>query len=393
MVSSFNQDRIRQIFRQNLSLAEKLKETIHAHAREIKTRENVESIKIMNFCGTHEWTTTRYGIRSLLPPYLDLVAGPGCPVCVTPAHYVEAAIKLAMEGVRVYTYGDVLKLRGPSSGYPSSLEEAKSCGGEVKVVYSYLDAVADAGKSGRDSVFFAIGFETTAPSYALSFKEGLVPENLKFLNAIRLTPPAMKYTIKLHQNRGLLPIRGIIAPGHVSAITGASAWDFLPKEHHLPTVVAGFEPIDVLMAVAQLLLMIKEKRAETRIEYKRLVKWEGNLYAKDAIESVFEKTDALWRGLGTIPQSGLRLKGEFFDRFDAIRYFGLPELKLKSNVPDGTGDDLPAGCRCGEVVVGISKPVECPMFMKGCSPTKPWGPCMVSSEGTCNVWARQGRGG
>ncbi|MEM4201735.1 MAG: hydrogenase formation protein HypD [Candidatus Hadarchaeum sp.] len=382
-----------ELFRNNLILATKIKEKIYKLCEDIVDKEKNDIIKLMNFCGTHEWATTRYGIRSLLPPHLDMVAGPGCPVCVTPAHYVEAAVKLALEGVRVYTYGDVLKLRGPSSAYPSSLEEAKSCGGEVKVVYSYLDAVADARKSGRDSVFFAIGFETTTPSYALSFKEELVPENLKFLNAIRLTPPAMKYTIKLHQDRGLLPIRGIIAPGHVSAIIGASAWDFLPKEHHLPTVVAGFEPIDVLMAVAQLLLMIKENHAETRIEYRRLVKWEGNLYAKDAIDYVFEKTDALWRGLGTIPQSGLRLKGELFERFDAVRYFGLPEPKLKVNGNVGTDDDLPAECKCGEVVVGISKPVECPMFMKSCSPTKPWGPCMVSSEGTCNVWARQGRGG
>lgn len=392
MVSTLNQNQIRYVFRQNLPLAEKLKEAIHSHAQEIKTRENVESIKIMNFCGTHEWTTTRYGIRSLLPPYLDMVAGPGCPVCVTPAPYVEAAVKLALEGVRVYTYGDVLKLRGPSSGYPSSLEEARSCGGEVRVVYSYLDAVAEARKSGKDSVFFAIGFETTAPSYALSFREGLVPENLKFLNALRLTPPAMRYTIKLHHDRGLLPIRGIIAPGHVSAIIGASAWNFLPEEYRLPTVVAGFEPIDVLMAVAQILLMIREKRAETKIEYKRLVRWEGNAYAKDAIELIFEKTDAVWRGLGTIPQSGLRLKGELFDRFDALKYFGIPEPKLKTNGHTGSGNDLPAGCKCGEVVVGISKPVECAMFMKGCSPARPWGPCMVSSEGTCNVWARHGRG-
>ncbi|MGC8817231.1 MAG: hydrogenase formation protein HypD [Candidatus Hadarchaeum sp.] len=393
MVAALDQDQIREVFRQNLALADKLKVTINEHAEEIKDRENVETIKIMNFCGTHEWTTTRYGIRSLLPPFLDLVAGPGCPVCVTPASYVDAAVKLALEGVRIYTYGDVLKLRGSSLSYPANLEEAKSCGGEVRVVYSYLDAISEARRTGRESVFFAIGFETTVPSYALSFRAGLVPENLKFLNAIRLTPPAMKYTIKVHQDRGLLPIRGIIAPGHVSAIIGASAWDFLPREHHLPTVVAGFEPIDVLMAVAQILLMLKEKRAETRIEYKRLVRWEGNVYAKDAIASIFERTDAVWRGLGTIPQSGLRLKGELFEKFDALKCFGIPETRFETDLQAKTGDDLPSGCKCGEVVVGISKPVDCPLFMKGCSPAKPWGPCMVSSEGTCNVWARQGAGG
>jgi hydrogenase expression/formation protein HypD len=388
MLPAFDQDRIRQVFRENLSLATRLRETIEKCAEEIRKRESCELIKIMNFCGTHEWTTTRYGIRSLLPHFLDLVAGPGCPVCVTPAHYVEAAVKLALEGIRVYTYGDVLKLRGPGPSYPASLEEAKACGGEVRVVYSYLDAIADARKHGRESVFFAIGFETTAPSYALPFRENMVPENLKFLNAIRLTPPAMKYTIKLYQERGLLPIRGVLAPGHVSAIIGASAWDFLPKEHGLPTVVAGFEPIDVMLAVAQILLMIRENKPETKIEYRRLVRWEGNQYAIKAIEEVFEKTDAVWRGLGLMPRSGLRLRGELFDKFDAMKCFGISEAGTTGH--DSSGSEIPSGCKCGEVVVGISKPVDCPMFLKGCSPAKPWGPCMVSSEGTCNVWARQG---
>lgn len=380
------QSKIKQIFRQNLPLALKLKGTIWKLVEAIKERENCEMIKIMNFCGTHEWTTTRYGIRDLLPPFLEIIAGPGCPVCVTPAHYVDAAVKLAEEGVRVYTYGDVMRLRSVGPKRTASLEEVKTGGGDVKLVYSFLDAVKEADLQKKESVFFGIGFETTVPSYALAFSDGLVPENLKFLSALRLTPPAMKHTIKLHRGHGLLPIRGVIAPGHVSAIVGASAWDFLPKEYRLPTVVAGFEPIDVLLATARMLSMIKEDRPETEIEYKRLVSWEGNAYAMNAINKTFEKVDAAWRGMGLIQESGLQLREEFYEKYDALKNFGLSDY---SDSAATLKKDLPENCRCGEVVVGMTKPTGCPMFMKSCTPMKPWGPCMVSAEGTCNVWARQ----
>ena len=379
---------LRQVFRENLPLALDLKNTIWKYSAAIREREKCDSIKIMNFCGTHEWTTTRYGLRDLLPPFLELVAGPGCPVCVTPAYYVDVVLKLALEGVRAYTYGDSLRLPSIKSSYPASLEEARASGGDVRVVYSFLDAVKESRSQDKESVFFAIGFETTAPSYSLAFEEGMVPVNLKFISAVRLTPPAMKHTIKLYQERGLLPIRGVIAPGHVSTITGASAWEFLPREHGLPTVVAGFEPIDVLMAVAQLLLMLKNNRAEIEIEYKRVVSWEGNTYAKKLMDQVFEKANAAWRGLGFIPSSGLKLRDEFFQKYDAMTNFGVPDL-----TPKEFKHDLAPGCRCGEVVVGVAKPTDCSLFMKKCSPMKPWGPCMVSYEGTCNIWARySGRG-
>lgn len=382
-------DILKKTFRENRPLALELKRLIWKYATEIKEQEKCEQIKIMNFCGTHEWTTTHYGLRDLLPPFLDLVAGPGCPVCVVPAYYVDVAIKLAQKGVRIYTYGDSLKLRSASPNAPGSLQEAKANGADVRVVYSFLDAMKDSHAHGKESVFFAIGFETTAPSYALALKERMVPENLKLLNVGRLTPPAMRYTIKLYQERGLLPIRGIIAPGHVSAVVGAAEWEFLPKEHGLPTVVAGFEPADVLMAVAQILLMIKNKKPGIGIEYKRLVRWEGNEYAKKLIDGVFEKADAAWRGIGFIPLSGLKLNGEFFEKHDAMRHFGVPDL-----TPGARWEhDLPSKCRCGEVVVGIAKPADCPLFMNGCSPESPWGPCMVSSEGACNVWARYREGG
>ena len=375
---------MRRIFRHNLPLAQNLKRTIWKYTNAICEREKCEVIKIMNFCGTHEWTTTRYGLRSLLPPSLELVAGPGCPVCVTPAYYVDVAVKLALEGVRIYTYGDSFRLPSARSSYPSSLEEAKTAGGDVKVVYSFLDAVRDARSQGQESIFFGIGFETTAPSYALAFTREKVPENLKFLSVVRLTPPSMKYTVKLYQERGLLPIRGVIAPGHVSTITGAVEWEFLPKEHGLSTVVTGFEPIDVLMAVAQILSMLKANRPAIEIEYKRLVKWEGNVYAKRMISEVFERVYAAWRGIGFIPTSGLKLGQGFFEKYDALVYFSVPDL-----IPGVTWEhDLPPGCRCGDVIVGIAKPTDCTLFMRSCFPTKPWGACMVAAEGACNVWAR-----
>jgi len=233
------------------------------------------------------------------------------------------------------------------------------------------------------------------PSYALTIKEGMVPENLKLLSAARLTPPAMRYTLKLYQDRGLHPIDGVIAPGHVSTIIGAAAWNFLPLEYALPTVVTGFEPIDVLMAVAQILFMIKNGKPATEIEYKRLVSWEGNKYAQEAIENIFEVSDSAWRGIGFIPSSGLRLRGKFFEEHDALKHFALPDLTSDPAMIDAHlgvpwQSDMPSRCRCADVVVGIAKPSDCPMFLNGCTTMKPWGPCMVSSEGTCNVWARHG---
>lgn len=388
---------IQKVFRDNLASALRLKEIIGKYASEVGREK---TIKIMNFCGTHEWTTTHYGLRDIIPPSIEMVAGPGCPVCVTPSHYVDLAIKLAGEGVTIYTYGDLFKLRSAKADYPASLQEARAEGGKVKVVYSFLDAVRESSSSGKGGVFFGIGFETTAPSYALAMREKMVPENLKFLSAVRLTPPAMRYTIKLHQERGFLPIKGVIAPGHVSTIVGAAEWEFLARDHRLPTVVAGFEPLDTLISVAQILLMLKENKPAVKNEYKRLVGMNGNEYAKGLINEVFEKSYAAWRGIGFIPGSGLKLKGDYGEH-DALKHFGLPDLAPKDFIYTHAHHgvpwkhDMPPGCRCGEVVVGAAKPTDCSLFMNGCTPEKPWGPCMVSSEGTCAIWARHkaGEGG
>lgn len=392
---SLDLDVIPKIFRENQDFASQVVSLIHKYAEELKSKFGDEPIKIMNFCGTHEWTITHYGLRSLMPPNVELIAGPGCPVCVTPSSLIEEAIKLSRDGIIVYTYGDGFRLPTTQvrSGYVRSLKEAKALGADVRVVYSFLDAVKDAREHGKPSVFLGIGFETTSPSYSLLIKEGKVPANLAFMSAIRLTPPAQKFTIKLHTERGLLPIRGVIAPGHVSAVVGAKSWAFLPRDFNLPTVVSGFEPIDVLLSVLEILKMLKNGEAKLVNEYKRLVSWEGNVYAQQANKEVFEEEMSVWRGIGYIPRSGLRLK-EAFKRIDAYEQYGVKppsaESAVLTNATVKLNSDVPPGCRCGEVTVGIAKPTDCPMFMKTCTPDRPWGPCMASSEGTCRVWATSG---
>lgn len=386
---------IRNAFRRNYQLAIKLREIIKKYADEIIKRRDYNKIKIMNFCGTHEWTITHYGIRSLLPDSIELVAGPGCPVCVIPAYYIDAILKLGMEGIKIYTYGDVLRLMSVrAKSPPKSLDELRALGGDISLVYSFIDAIKASKRNGKNSIFIGIGFETVTPSYTIAFKHNFIPENLKFLSLVKLTPPAMKYTVKIYRERGLLPIQGVIAPGHVSAVIGGKEWLFLAKEYDLPTVIAGFEPIDVLTAIALILQMIKNNDPNVKIEYKRAVTWNGNMYAKQLMNEIFEIVYSAWRGLGFIPRSGLKLKDKYYEKYDALNYYGVPDLTPRKYIFTHAHHgipweyDLPPRCRCGEVVLGIAKPTDCPMFMKTCTPAKPWGPCMVSIEGTCNVWAR-----
>ena len=365
-------------------LAGKIGRLIRKYASALRSR-GFKIIKLMNFCGTHEWTTVHYGLRGLMPREVELVAGPGCPVCITPSLCVEHAIKLSLEGVTVYTFGDAFRLPATREVRGArSLREAKALGGSVRVVYSFMDAIRDATKRSCEAVFLAIGFETTAPGYAIPLARGLVPKNLKLLSALRLTPPAARHAILATVERGLEPVRGIIAPGHVSTVTGAEPWDRLSRELGLPAVISGFEPLDLMLSVVMLLRMIYLGRVGAEVEYRRLVTWEGNVLAKKFINEVFQVSDAAWRGLGVIPDSGLELTGPYV-KYDAYREYGL-------KIPDGR-EDMPSGCRCADVIMGLAKPVECPLFMKVCTPSRPYGPCMVSSEGTCAIWARFGGGG
>jgi len=329
-------------------------------------------IKFCHVCGTHEWTVTHFGLRNLLPKNVEVIAGPGCPVCVLPAAEIDEAVELALKGITVTTFGDVLRVPGSKL----SLAEARAKGGDVRVVYGVGDAVRLARKeSGKKFVFFAIGFETTAPLTANEISKG-PPENLSFLVSHRLIPPAMELLLGV----GDLHIDGFIAPGHVSTVIGLKPYEVFPNAYYMPVVVAGFEPLDVLFAIDMLLKQLKDGAARLENEYGRVVRWEGNEKALKIIDRVFDVVDGGWRGLGRLPSSALALKEEF-EEWDA---------RKKHNVKIEKGMDILPGCQCHLVMVGKIKPSECPLFMGACTPESPRGACMVSVEGTCRIWAKHG---
>ncbi len=328
------------------------------------------NVKFCHVCGTHEWSITHYGLRVLLPERLDVIAGPGCPVCVIPSIEIDEAIRLALDGVTIITFGDLIRVPGSEM----SLQEARASGGDIRIVYGVSDAVEMAQREPKkDFVFFAIGFETTAPSTAIEILHG-PPRNLSFLVSHRLIPPAMELLLGV----GDLQIDGFIAPGHVSTIIGIKPYEIFPKAYRMPTVVAGFEPLDVLFAVYMLLKQIRDGEARLENEYTRSVTWEGNTKGQKLIERVFNVVGGYWRGLGKLPLSALVLKEEF-QPFDARKKYSIKVERSR---------DLLPGCLCHLVMIGKIKPPECPLFMKACSPQTPKGPCMVSSEGTCGIWAK-----
>ena len=328
------------------------------------------TVKICHVCGTHEWTITHYGIRSLLPSNVEVIAGPGCPVCIVPASEVDEAVQLAQKDVVITCFGDVLRVPGSKT----SLLDAKAEGWDVRVVYSVGDAVKMVkSEAGKEFAFFAVGFETTSPSTAAEIVDK-PPENLSFLVSHRLIPPAMRLLVDMED----LNLNGFIAPGHVSTIIGLKPYEIFPDTYRMPTVVAGFEPLDVLFGIYMILKQLKENKPRLENEYIRAVRWEGNVKAQELMNKVFDVVDGNWRGLGIIPSSKFVLRDEF-DCYDAV---------LKYGVRIERGVDIQHGCRCHLVVVGKIRPTGCPLFMKACTPQKPVGACMVSSEGTCRIWAR-----
>jgi hydrogenase expression/formation protein HypD len=345
-------------------LAKRIAEKI----REIAPKK--ETVKICHVCGTHEWTITHFGIRSLLPANIEVIAGPGCPVCIVPASEIDEAVQLAFKGVTVTCFGDVLRV--PSS--KMSLLEAKAEGADVRVVYSVSDAVNMAEKEpDKEFSFFAIGFETTAPSTAVEILKK-PPENLSFLVSHRLIPPAMKMLVEMKD----LSLNGFIAPGHVSTIIGLKPYEVFPRFYSMPTVVVGFEPLDVLFSVYMILKQLREGKPQLENEYTRAVQWKGNTKAQELMQKVFDVVDGNWRGLGTIPSSKFMLDEEY------VAY----DAHLKHGVKVEHGVDIQKGCRCHLVIIGKIKPTECPLFMKACTTQKPVGACMVSIEGTCRIWAK-----
>lgn len=339
-------------------------------AQQIQGLAPKRQVKFCHVCGTHEWTITHYGLRELLPKNVDVIAGPGCPVCIVPAADIDEAVQLALKGVVVACYGDVLRVPGSEL----SLLDAHARGGDVRVVYGVGDAVKMA-KAERDKefVFFAVGFETTAPSTAVEVLNR-PPKNLSFLVSHRLIPPAMELLLGISD----LQIDGFIAPGHVSTIIGLRPYEVFPRTYGMPVVVAGFEPLDVLFAVFMILSQLRLKEAKLENEYVRAVSAEGNLKAQELINRVFDVVEGNWRGLGQLPSSALGLKLEF-EECDARKKYALHVERSR---------DLLPGCLCHLVMIGKIKPDGCPLFLKACKPQSPKGACMVAMEGTCRIWAR-----
>ena len=328
-------------------------------------------ILIMEVCGTHTVAVSRAGLRNLLPQGITLISGPGCPVCVTDEAEIDHMIALArIPGVILATYGDMMRVPGSTT----NLLEEKAAGADVRLVYSALDAVELAARNpAREVVFLGVGFETTAPVAALAVREaarqGLA--NFSLFSAHKLTPPAMRALMADPTVR----IDAFLCPGHVSTILGEDGFAFLARERGMPAAIAGFEPLDILRAVEVLVEQVLEGQASLFNGYRRAVRAEGNPLAREVMSRCFEATPARWRGLGEIPASGLKLRPEY-EPFDAEKRFSLPQSPAR----------VKAGCRCGEVLKGKLDPRECPLFARGCDPTRPVGPCMVSTEGACAAY-------
>ncbi len=337
---------------------------------------SVKPITLMEVCGGHTMSIHKFGIPSLLPDNIKLLSGPGCPVCVTSRHFIDSAAACAGEkDIILTTLGDLIRVPGTET----SLYSEKSKGRDIRIVYSVLDALKIAGKNpDKKIVFPGIGFETTAPLSAAAImdakKSGL--KNFYILSAHKVMPPVMTALI----DEGV-KINGYICPGHVSIITGTGIYKPIVDNYGLGCVVGGFEPLDIIQSIYMLVKQFENNKPALENQYTRAVAPEGNLKAQEMIRRVFRTSPDWWRGIGTIPESGLILTEEFKE-FDALQLFDPPEM---------INSETDRGCICGEILKGLKTPAECPLFGKICTPVDPVGACMVSGEGSCAAWYRYGR--
>jgi hydrogenase expression/formation protein HypD len=354
------------------------REAVRKLAREIK--EEAEDISgaplnFMEVCGTHTMAIGRYGIRKLLPTGINLLSGPGCPVCVTPDSYIDKAVLFSrMPNTIIATFGDMMRVPGSFS----SLEKEKAEGSRIEVIYSPLDSLNICEKNPESNVILlGIGFETTAPAVALTLKKAhqKAIKNFYLFSGHKLITPAMEALLTDKDVR----INGFLCPGHVSVITGSRPYGFIPERYGIPCVIAGFEPVDILQSVLMLLRQKNGNKPSVEVEYTRVVKKEGNRKAREIMEQVFQRTDSEWRGLGLIRDSGLEIRGKY-SSVDAEKVFPVDVKKSNKDT----------GCICGEILKGKKTPVDCKLFRRVCTPENPIGPCMVSSEGTCAAFYRYG---
>ena len=334
-------------------------------------RKSKHRVRFMEFCGGHTVAIFKYGIRQALPPTVAMVSGPGCPVCVTATADIDKAIAISqIPGIIVTSFGDMLRVPGSRS----SLQKVRAAGADVRIVYSTLDALKIAQENQDKMIaFIGVGFETTAPTIAASVlqakEQGI--KNYRVLSLHKLCPPIIKAIL----DAGEVKLDGLVCPGHVSTITGSNAWDFVARNYGIPCVVAGFEPTDILQCVDMLVSQVEKHEAKVEIAYKRGVTKEGNPQAQKIMLQVFEPCPAKWRGMGEVPDSGLKLRPEFTE-FDAEVAF---DIKTEPPIE-------PKGCICGEILRGVKTPADCRLFRKTCTPENPVGPCMVSSEGSCSAY-------
>jgi hydrogenase expression/formation protein HypD len=349
---------------------QKLLEELHKLAAHIHN-----PIKLMEVCGTHTVEIFRHGIRSVIPQNITLLSGPGCPVCVTSVHDVDAAIAIAkMPDVILATFGDMMRVPGGKE----SMLEARSEGADIRVLYSPLDALKLAeNEKNKEVVFFGTGFETTSPLIAgtLAHAEQTGVENFTIYPAFKLVPPALK---ALLDSPDVL-VDGFILPGHVSAIIGRKPYEFVAAQYRKPSVITGFEARDIIEGILMIVRQIAWKEARVEIQYRTVVPEEGNPRAVELLQKYFKPADASWRGIGVIPASGLKVRDEYAS-FDADKKFSPPASDAKE----------PELCSCGDILRGVKLPTECPLFGAGCTPENPVGPCMVSTEGSCAAYYKYG---
>ena len=334
------------------------------------------TVSVMHVCGSHEQAIARFGLRANFPRDLQVIMGPGCPVCITDMPEIDEAVALALQGVRIATYGDMLRVPGTAG----SLGDAHAVGARIDVVYSIAQAVDLARRTADPLVFFATGFETTAVATAAVILAG-PPSNFSVLSAHKYIPPVMEIVAEMPESR----VEGFLAAGHAATITGWGIFEPFVARHGTPVVVAGFEPLDILAALLRLVELVRDGRAAVENMFPRCVTREGNRNAQQQLWRVFRPIGGHWRGIAHVPNGNLRLRDEYAT-VDARRRFDIDVASLWQRAPS----TLVRQCICGNIMAGIASPHDCPLFGQECQPDTPVGACMVSSEGTCKIWHQYG---